>query len=613
MCGITGWVDYADNLANKRRILEEMTSTMSDRGPDDAGVYLDRHVGLGHRRLAIIDLPLGRQPMVVGTAAGDVVIVYSGETYNFGELRTELIARGHEFDTDSDTEVVLHGYLEWGTDVVDHLNGMYAFAIWDGRCEQLIMVRDRLGIKPFYFSRTADGVVFGSEPKAILANPLVSHRVGKDGLRELFAMTKTPGWALWEDIHEVEPGTVMTVSRDTMSTRTYWSLPERPHPDDTDATVAHVRSLLTDTVDRQLVADVPRCVLLSGGLDSSALTGLAAARLGAEGQRVHTYSVDFVAQEENFQPDEMRDTPDSPYVRDVAAHVRSMHRDVVLDPADLTDPDVRRTVIRARDIPAGLGDMDASLYLLFKAIRDESTVALSGESADEVFGGYRWFFDEEATSAETFPWLAFDNTMTRSRYSMLTPELKSDLDIETYIADQYASARAAVPDVPGESAQERRMRVICNLHLTRFVRMLLDRKDRASMAVGLEVRVPFCDHRLVEYVYNTPWAMKTFDGQEKSLLRHATEHVLPRSVVNRTKSPYPSTQDVKYTQALQYQLADVAAERTHQVFDVVDHGAVRAMVAADSHDVPGDLRSQMDRVLDLYHWIEMYSPELQLA
>lgn len=369
---------------------------------------------------------------------------------------------------------------------------------------------------------------------------------------------------------------------------------------------------MTDIVDRQLIADVPRCVLLSGGLDSSALTGLAANRLRGEGLSVNSYAVDFTDQEENFQPDGMRDTPDSPFIRDVASHVGSNHRDVVLDAAELTDPAIRREVIAARDIPAGLGDMDNSLLLLFKAIREKSTVALSGESADEVFGGYRWFFDQTARQADTFPWMAFAGTQMQSRTAMLNPELEKKLDVDRYIADEYRTALASVPKVDGESEDERKMREICHLHLTRFVRMLLDRKDRTSMATGLEVRVPFCDHRLVEYVYNTPWSFKTFDGREKSLLRAATKHVLPQSVVDRTKSPYPSTQDIKYTQALQAQLADIVSEDS-AVFDIVDRDAVRAMCAADSGSVTGELRNQMDRTLDLYHWVDMYSPELQLS
>ncbi|MGW3996642.1 asparagine synthase (glutamine-hydrolyzing) [Amycolatopsis sp. NPDC004772] len=613
MCGIAGWVSYEADLTRRQEVVDAMTATMSCRGPDDEGTWVRRHVALGHRRLAIIDLPGGRQPMSVSTPNGAVAMVYSGEAYNFTELKEELTKLGHKWETDSDTEVVLHGYLQWGDAVVDHLNGMYAFAIWDERDGRLVMIRDRMGIKPFYYYPTRDGVLFGSEPKAILANPLAKKVVDLDGFRELAGFTKRPGWSLWKDMEEVQPGTIVTVSREGIKTRTYWKLDAKQHTDDQETTVARVRELMTDIVNRQLVADVPRCVLLSGGLDSSAVTGLAAARLAEQGEQLRTFSVDFFGQEENFKPDEMRDTADSPFVRDVAQLVNSAHEDVMLNPGDLTDPEVRRAVLRARDIPAGLGDMDTSLYLLFKAIRGQSTVALSGESADEVFGGYRWFHDEKAVNADTFPWLAFRTSMMDERASLYTPELVKSLDVESYIADQYQSAVASVEHLDGESPQEARMRTICNLHLTRFVRMLLDRKDRASMAVGLEVRVPFCDHRLVEYVYNTPWSLKTFDGREKSLLRHATKHVLPESVAQRVKSPYPSTQDPGYAAALQQQVKEVLAEPKHEVFGLVDRAWAHRASEVDPATMDPAMRIGLDRVLDLYHWIEMYTPELQLG
>ncbi|UOX85435.1 asparagine synthase (glutamine-hydrolyzing) [Amycolatopsis sp. FBCC-B4732] len=613
MCGIAGWVSYDADLTRREEVVDAMTATMSCRGPDDEGTWVRRNVALGHRRLAIIDLPGGRQPMSVHTPNGDVAMVYSGEAYNFTELKEELTKLGHQWETDSDTEVVLHGYLQWGDAVVDHLNGMYAFAIWDERDDRLVMIRDRMGIKPFYYYPTRDGVLFGSEPKAILANPLAKKVVDLDGFRELAGFTKRPGWSLWKDMEEVQPGTIVTVSREGIKTRTYWKLDAKKHTDDQETTVARVRELMTDIVNRQLVADVPRCVLLSGGLDSSAVTGLAAARLAEQGEQLRTFSVDFFGQEENFKPDEMRDTADSPFVRDVAQLVNSAHEDVMLNPGDLTDPEVRRAVLRARDIPAGLGDMDTSLYLLFKAIRGQSTVALSGESADEVFGGYRWFHDEKAVNADTFPWLAFRTSMMDERASLYTPDLVKKLDVESYVADQYSSAVSAVEHLDGESALEARMRTICNLHLTRFVRMLLDRKDRASMAVGLEVRVPFCDHRLVEYVYNTPWSLKTFDGREKSLLRHATKHVLPESVAQRVKSPYPSTQDPGYAAALQQQVKEVLADPGHQVFGLVDRGWAHRASEVDPATMDPAMRIGLDRVLDFYHWIEMYSPTLELS
>ncbi|MEV6620402.1 asparagine synthase (glutamine-hydrolyzing) [Amycolatopsis sp. NPDC051106] len=612
MCGIAGWVSYDADLTRRQDVVDAMTETMACRGPDDVGTWVRTHVALGHRRLAIIDLPGGRQPMSVHTPNGDVAMVYSGEAYNFTELKEELTKLGHQWETDSDTEVVLHGYLQWGDEVVDHLNGMYAFAIWDERDDRLVMIRDRMGIKPFYYYPTRDGVLFGSEPKAILANPLAGKVVDTDGLRELMAFTKRPGWSLWKGMEEVQPGTIVTVSREGVRTRTYWKLDAKQHTDDQETTVARVRELMTDIVHRQLVADVPRCVLLSGGLDSSAVTGLAAPHLAEQGERLRTFSVDFFGQEENFKPDEMRDTADSPYIRDVAELVGSAHQNVMLNPAELSDPAVRRAVLKARDIPAGLGDMDTSLYLLFKAIRAESTVALSGESADEVFGGYRWFHDEKAVNADTFPWLAFRTSMMDERASLYTTELRQKLDLESYIADQYRTAVSSVDHLDGESAQDARMRVICNLHLTRFVRMLLDRKDRASMAVGLEVRVPFCDHRLVEYVYNTPWSLKTFDGREKSLLRHATKHVLPDSVRDRVKSPYPSTQDPGYAAALQQQTKEVLADPGHAVFGLVDKTWAHRVSEVDPATMNPAARVGLDRLLDLYHWIEMYQPTLEL-
>ncbi|WP_030903186.1 asparagine synthase (glutamine-hydrolyzing) [Streptomyces sp. NRRL F-5126] len=628
MCGITGWLSYDRDLRDPASAgtVDAMTETMSCRGPDDSGTWTSGPAALGHRRLAIIDLPGGRQPMTLDTPDGTLAMVYSGETYNFTELREELASRGHRFTTDSDTEVVLHGYLEWGEAVAERLNGMYAFAIWDQRTERLVMIRDRMGIKPFYYYPTADGVLFGSEPKAILANPLAARRVTLDGFREVFAFVKTPGHAIWDGMREVEPGTIVTVDRGGLRTHTYWSLRTRPHTDDRDASIAHVRELLEDIVRRQLVADVPRCVLLSGGLDSSALTALAARQLAAAGgESVNSFAVDFVGQTENFVADDFRPTPDAPFVHDVARESRTNHKDIVLDSHTLADPEVRARVIRARDMPVGLGDMDSSLYSLFKAIRQHSTVALSGESADEVFGGYRQFFDEEARKGGMFPWHAEFARMRAARaghgapgggggpLGILRPEVTAPIDLGSYVGDSYASAVTDIERLAGESDFEYRMRVICYLHLTRFVRVLLDRKDRMSMAVGLEVRVPFCDHRLVEYVYNTPWSLKSFDGREKSLLREATADVLPRSVYDRVKSPYPSTQDPKYALALQHHVKDLLAKPSHRVFDLLDRAAVERAANEDVQGAGQFARNGLERALDLSIWLDMYNPELVLS
>ncbi|MEV1201188.1 asparagine synthase (glutamine-hydrolyzing) [Microbispora rosea] len=613
MCGISGWVDYGRDLRRERETVQAMTDTMACRGPDAEGMWLTPHAAFGHRRLAIIDIEGGRQPMTAD-AGGEVVaaLTYSGEVYNFRELRAELTRSGHRFRTQSDTEVVLEAYLEWGEDFVSRLNGMYAFAIWDARREELLLVRDRMGIKPLYYYPTANGVLFGSEPKAILANPLAERVVDADGLREILAFVKTPECAVFRGMYEVRPGQVVKVRREGLSKRRYWRLEAREHTDDLQTTIRTVRELLDDIVERQLISDVPLCTLLSGGLDSSAVTALAARALAGQGG-VRSFSVDFAGYSENFQADDMRDTPDTPYVHDVVRHVGSDHTDIVLDSADLMDPAVRAAVLRARDLPLGIGDMDTSLYLLFKAIRGHSTVALSGESADEVFGGYRWFHDPEAVNSGTFPWLAMrGQTGLSTRGEFLNEELLRKLDIPAYRADSYQRALAEVPRVPGETGLQKRMREVSYLHLTRFVQILLDRKDRMSMAVGLEVRVPFCDHRLVEYVFNAPWAMKTFDGHEKSLLRAATADVLPRSVVERRKVPYPSTQDPAYERALRAEVTRVL-DGSPAIGCLVDAGKVRTILDQPLGAVSlQGARTSLEGILQINAWLGAYDVRLAI-
>ncbi|HEV7933921.1 MAG TPA: asparagine synthase (glutamine-hydrolyzing) [Actinomadura sp.] len=620
MCGITGWVNFDRDLSREGQITQTMTDTMACRGPDAEGMWLCPHAALGHRRLSIIDIEGGRQPMALEQDGRTLaVMTYSGEVYNFRELREELAGHGHHFRTSSDTEVVLHAYQQWGEDFVERLNGMYAFAIWDLRTEELLLVRDRMGIKPLYYYPTPHGVVFGSEPKALLANPEVEGVVDTDGLRELLGFVKTPERSVFSGMYEVRPGQLVRIKRAGITKRRYWRLEAREHTDDLDTTIHTVRGLLEDIVDRQLISDVPLCSLLSGGLDSSAITALAAKALRAQGGGpVRSFAVDFTGYTENFKADAMRDTPDAPYVHELAEYVAADHTDIVLSTADLIDPAVRGTVLRAADMPNSMGDLYTSLYLLFRAIRGHSTVALSGESADEVFGGYRWFHDQDAVNADTFPWLAMLDNSFRSDAgndaNLLDPGLTEQLNLPAYRDASYRAALAEVPYLDGVTGLERRMREVCYMHLTRFVQILLDRKDRMSMASGLEVRVPFCDHRLVEYVFNTTWAMKTFDGREKSLLRAAAADVLPESIVRRRKSPYPSTQDPTYELALRDTLAKLLAQENPPVAGLLNMDRARALVDAPAGSVNLDMfRRNIELVLQLNAWLQQYDLRLDLA
>ncbi|WP_329044074.1 asparagine synthase (glutamine-hydrolyzing) [Amycolatopsis sp. NBC_01488] len=604
MCGIAGWVDFSRDLTKEYATVQAMTRTLKNRGPDAEGIWTGRHVALGHRRLAIIDVVGGAQPMEFTENDRQLaVLTFSGEIFNFRELRAELRARGHHFHTRSDTEVLLHAYLEWGTACVDRLLGMYAFAVWDARREELVMVRDHMGVKPLFYLETPHGVLFGSEPKAILANPMAPCRTDLDGFREMFDMVKTPEETVYVGMREVRPGHLVRVNANGIVKQRYWSLEAKPHTDDLPETIGHVRGLLEDIVYRELNSDVPLCTLLSGGLDSSAVTALAAKNLGRG--EVRSFSVDFAGAEYGFEADAVRGSADAPFAREVAEFVSSRHTEILLDSANLVDPAVRAAVLYATDRPpAYWGDMWPSLYLLFRAIRLTSTVALSGESADELFGGYRWFHNPNAIKAETFPWLTSGSSRYFGGIGLLNRGLVEKLDLGEYRRQRYSEAMAEVPRLPGEPEHDRKMREITYLNLTRFVQTLLDRKDLMSMAASLEVRVPFCDHRLVEYVFNVPWQMKSFDGREKSLLRAASANLLPTSVLERVKTPYPATQDPLYEAALQAELREVLSDLNAPVRPLLDLDKAQAVAVREAGAVSRAYdRGSLEMALWLNRWL----------
>jgi len=610
MCGIAGWVDYERNLGEHVRVITAMTRTMALRGPDAEGVWIDHHVALGHRRLSVIDLAGGAQPMqAVEQDQTLACLTYSGEVYNFVELRDELRKRGHQFKSQSDTEVVLRSYLEWGEACVDRLVGIYAFAIWDARNETLLLVRDRVGVKPLFYYPFGRGVLFGSEPKAILAHPDVAPRVGLDGLRHAIGVFRMPGDAVYEGMHEVKPGHVVRVSRDGITQRCYWKLEGREHTDSLEVTIETVRAHLDRIMRQQTVADVPLCSLLSGGLDSSCVTAMADRILRQRnGTAVQSYSVDFADHGKAFVKDPFRDTADTPFVREFVKQVQTRHTEVVLDNRDLAASRVRQAVVDALDAAWFIGsDLYPSLYLLFEAVRKDSTVALSGEAADEVFGGYRWFHTPETVNLNTFPW----RNIAQSKFdTLLSPDLSKALRLDEYEADSYAAALRTVPHI-GQNGHEKRMREICHLHLTNFLPILLDRKDRMSMAVGLEVRVPFCDHELMQYVFNTPWSMKTFDGREKSLLRAAAGDVVPEAILKRVKSPYPATQDPGYERVLRDNMHSMIAAPSQRTVSTFNLPAVRELIDQPIGEVSiGWERGDVDHALAMSDWLERYEVEL---
>lgn len=605
MCGITGWVDFGRDLRGEgeRAAIEAMTATMICRGPDAGGTWCSAHAAIGHRRLSVIDLAGGAQPMRA-PGEDDVVLTFSGEIYNFTELRHELAARGHQFRTRSDTEVLLHGYLEWGADCVRRLNGMFAFGVWDGRRQELLLARDRLGVKPLYYAARQDGVLFGSEPKSVLAHPDFRAEIDAEGLAELFSQvgTGTPGHGVYRGLSQVRPGTLVRAGRDGIRESAYWRLEAREHAGDLASTAGTVRELLADIVHRQTVADVPLCSLLSGGLDSSVVSALAADSLSRRDRaKLATFSVDFTGSADAFTPDQLRPSHDEPFARAAAEYIGSRHSTITLEADDLVT--AQWAPLAAHDLPT-FGDMYVSFVLLCREISKQSTVALSGEAADEVFGGYPWYHVPALLAAPTFPWAA-----RGSWEPLLRPDVRTRIRLREYAADRYAQALAEVPRLAGESPEDRRIREILYLGLTRWLPFLLDRKDRLSMACGLEVRVPFTDHRLVEYVWNVPWSMKEAGGIEKGLLRAAADGLLPGDLLRRRKSIYPGAADPAYERAIDAQLRRLMTQPDAPLFELISREALTAAYAADPR-LPGLMSVQPSStspvafLLDVNRWLE---------
>jgi asparagine synthase (glutamine-hydrolysing) len=605
MCGIAGWISWDQDLSGESATVSRMAQAVRHRGPDGQGVWVSPRAALAHRRLIVIDAETGGQPMVYQQGDQTFVVTFNGEIYNFQELRRELEGKGHRFKTRSDTEVLLHCYVEWGEDCVERLNGIFAFALWDEARQRLCLARDHLGVKPLFYAERGASILFGSEIKALLAHPAVRPVVSSDGLAQIFSsVIHEPGATVYKDVHEVAPAHRIIFEPGGATVTRYWSLRSAPHPDSLDATVEHIRALLDDTVSRQLVADVPVTVMLSGGLDSSGIAALAVREFKRLGRSLSTYSLDFTDHAEHFSPDATHLSLDTPWALQVAAYLGTDQRTVVIDPGELLDNLLLPTM--AHDKPA-FGQVESSLYLLCKAIKRDATVALSGESADEVFGGYTWFFQPEAIKGSSFPWMP----PSRGPSPLLSAELLAKASPDAYVARCYAEALAEVPRLAGEPAEEARRRELFFLNQTRFLPVVLDRKDRLSMAAGLEVRVPYCDYRLVEYVWNIPWAMKTVDDIEKGILRRALSDVLPRDALSRKKNPYPLTQHPAYFAAIRELVLQLVGDPNAAIRPFIELAVVRALATPSGDQAKNpQLNMLFERILQIEGWFKSYRVEI---
>lgn len=570
MCGIGGFVDYERDARRGGPILHGMKRTLTPRGPDAEGTYFDEDAALVHRRLIVIDPEGGKQPM--HSPDRNTIIIYNGELYNTPELRTELMSRGHEFVGHSDTEVLLHAYLEWKTDAFARLNGIFAFTIWEKRERRLTLCRDRLGVKPLFFAPIRNGLTFGSTIDTVLCHPEIEPALDEDGLRTLLLLgpARPPESGVFRQIKSLLPGHFAVLTPENFTDHVYWQLEAHEHEDDLPTTIERTHTLICDAARRQLVSDVPLACFLSGGLDSSILSMLAAKDYAARSETLHTWSVDYRDNDKYFTKSIFQPNSDDSYIDQMVDFLGTHHHRVVLEPEALCAALLPATDARA--LP-GMADVDSSLLLFCAAVkRGGTTVCLSGECADELFGGYPWYHREEILFEDTFPW----SRSVGLRLGLLTPDAVRNG--EEFVRQHYRDTCDRAPKLSSDDKKAARMREMFVLNLDWFMATLLDRKDRMSMYSGLEVRVPFCDHRIVEYAYNMPWDFKSLEGREKGIVRRAFANELPKEIVYRKKSPYPKTFHPVYTRLCADYVRRIFEDNTSVAASLFDRNAVQKLM-----------------------------------
>lgn len=604
MCGIAGEVSFSSSVIKNKDSFLKMQKVLAPRGPDQNGLYLNDNVALIHSRLCVIDIENGIQPMTARYSEKEYTLVYNGELYNTEEVRNELKQYGHKFVGHSDTEVVLKSYIQWKENCVDKFNGIFAFAVWDVSEQRLFFARDRIGVKPLFYTVVNNSFIFGSEIKAILAHKYTEPVIDENSIAEIMFIGpgRTPGCGVFKGINEIKPACCGYYSKSGIKIKKYWTLKDREHTDTLEQTIEKVRELVKDAITRQLVSDVPVGTFLSGGLDSSIISSIANSYFKEKNQQLKTFSVTYEDNDKFFKTSKFQPNSDTEYIKMMVEYLGCKHHLITLNNKDLAD--ALFEAVNARDLP-GMSDVDSSLLLFCKEIKKHCTVALSGECADEIFGGYPWYRDKEIRAINGFPWAQ----STHYRKTFLKDDIKVP-DAESYVYSRYKDTLINTSKINGISPLESRMKEMMKLNLDWFMQTLLDRKDRMSMYNALEVRVPFCDYRIAEYLYSVPWGYKDYNSYEKGLLRKAVEGILPHEVLWRKKSPYPKTHNPEYLKIVSNLLKEIIENSSSPVLSFIKKSELEKLLNTEKHEPwYGQLMTTPQTIayfIQINYWLEKY-------
>lgn len=561
MCGFVGWYKKDGHTKQTKKTLKKMNNTLKYRGPDQKGYYFDENIILGHRRLSIRDLKNGKQPMIYK----NYKIVYNGEIYNTEEIRNKLKTK-YTFETTSDTEVLLKGFAEYKEKILDMIEGIYAFAIYYD--DKIFLARDRVGVKPLFYFEDNNNFIFASEIKAILKSSIAKPIIDLKSLQELLSLSpsRIPGSGIYKNIFELRPGHYMIYDK-TPKIKRYWNIKNQKHVDNFEKTVENIKQILTNSIKSQMISDVEVASFLSGGLDSSIVTTVMSNVYKNNGKQLTTYSIDYEDNDKYFKGNNYQVSRDNEFIDLMKQEKDTNHKYMVIKQRTLAK--YLKESVKARDLP-GMADIDSSLLWFSKKIEKNHKVILSGECADEIFGGYPWFYREDLINKDTFPWLK----SIEERTNLLKEDLKQKLNLEQFVKQQYQNIIKEVP----KSKDEQKIKNLFYINMTYFMPTLLERKDRMTMRGKIEARVPFADTKLIEYLWNIPWEYKYYNNQEKGLLREAFKDCLPKEITYRKKNPYPKTHNPKYTKIIGKMLSKRLKNKKSILYKIFDEEKLNELI-----------------------------------
>ncbi len=607
MCGIAGYCsidrDFTTEYKKNLDILIKMREALYRRGNDDTGEYLDKNAGLCQTRLTIRDLIGGKQPMTRIKDNKSYTIVYNGEIYQAEKLKCDLINKGYVFETTSDTEIILYAFMEYGPNSVKKLNGIFAYAIWDSFNKKLYLFRDYFGVKPLFYTFENHSIIFASEIKGLFANPEVTPQMDHQTLREIFGIfpARTEGNGVFKNIYEIKYGHYGVYDINGFKQYKYWELNSKPHNKSYEETVDDVKYLVTTAVEGQMVSDVPVCSFLSGGLDSCIVTAIASNYLKKQDKEFNTFSFDFRNNNKYFVSNSFQPEQDRKYVDIMLEEYPLNHNYLECSEEQLVDYLYKS--VDSKDFP-GMADVDASMLYFCSIVSKYNKVTLTGECADEIFGGYPWFHKTEFINADTFPWSV--NIDIREKL------FRKSLNLKEFVYARYKKSLSEVPYLEGETPIEKRQREISYLNLKWFMTTLLERMDRASMYNMLEARVPYADYRIVEYMWNVPWEYKNHNGVTKGLLRDAAKELLSPQLLYRKKSPYPKTYSPLYEEKLKNIVKNILKNKNSPILEYINKQSLEELMnSSKEYNIPwfGQLMKKPQMfayIIQVNYWLEKF-------